>query len=108
MDDLPDYDLQRTPDEATAAPARLPASSAGVWVAATLLIAAAGVAMYVAFGWRPAQAPPAVATPAPRATETLPPLGGTAEAVTIPPLDASDTVVRSLVQALSDSPAVVA
>jgi Protein of unknown function (DUF3014) len=109
MDDLPDYDLHRTPGESTVAPARPRAASAGVWVAAALLIAAAGVAIYLAFGWRPAQAPPAAARPAAApATESLPPLGGTADAVTIPPLDASDTVVRSLVQALSDSPAVVA
>jgi Protein of unknown function (DUF3014) len=35
-------------------------------------------------------------------------LGGRGESVTVPPLDASDSVVRTLVQALSESPAVMA
>jgi len=49
-----------------------------------------------------------VPTPAaPAVTMPLPPLGTKSEPVTIPPLDTSDTVVRAMVQALSDSPAVV-
>jgi len=108
MDDLPDYDLHPTTGESTAAPVRARAPSTGVWVGAALLAVAAGAAIYLAFGWRPAQAPPAATAARPAAAETLPALGGTPDAVAVPPLDASDTVVRSLVQALSDSPAVMA
>jgi hypothetical protein len=75
-----------------------------------MLIAAAGIAAYIALVWRPRPAPTQAASSAPRtlANEPPPSLGGTGEPITIPPLDASDTLVRTLVQALSESPAVMA
>jgi hypothetical protein len=53
--------------------------------------------------WRTRTTPasPAAVTPAPLAA-----LGSTPEAIEVPPLDTSDAVVRSLVQALSDNPAI--
>ncbi len=104
MNDLPDYELQRTPGESYP-PTRSSRPASGVWVAVALLIAAAGAAAYIAFAWRPrpalkpTTAPTAAARPAPS-------LGGDAEPVAIPPLDASDAIVRTLVRALSESPAV--
>jgi len=104
MSDLPDYELQKTPDESS--PPTLSSSSPSqVWVVAALLIAAAGAAAYIAFAWRPRPAPAATSRPA---AAPMPSLGGTAEPITIPPLDASDAVVRTLVRALSESPVVAA
>ena len=66
-----------------------------------------GIAIYVMFSRRPV---PTSETPAPAATAAAPeptrPLGGEPEAVTVPPLDQSDAVVRKLVSALSNHPAV--
>jgi hypothetical protein len=106
MNDLPDYELQKTPGESSP-PTRSSMPPSGVWASVALLIAAAGAAAYIAFRWRP---PPALTpTSAPTAAARAEPsLGGTAEAVSIPPLDASDAVVRTLVRALSESPAVAA
>jgi len=104
MSDLPDYELQRTPGDSYP-PTRSSRPPLGVWVAVALLIAAAGAAAYIAFAWRPrpalkpATAPTAAARPEPS-------LGGDAEPFAIPPLDASDAIVRTLVRALSESPAV--
>jgi hypothetical protein len=107
MTDLQDYELDRTPGESS--PPRLtPARPTGVRVAAAVLVAAAGAAAYLAFVWRPGPAPAS----APQSTTSVkaptPPLGGTGEDIPIPPLDASDAVVRTLVRALSEHPAVVA
>jgi hypothetical protein len=109
MNDLPDYELQRAPNRSSP-PTPSPTRPAGVWVAAALLIAAAGAAAYVAFAWRPRPAPAAAAVSAPAASarESPPSLGGRGEPITLPPLDASDTLVRTIVQALSESPAVMA
>jgi hypothetical protein len=108
MADLPDYDLHGTPDE-SAAPVRSSAPAVGPTVAVVLLIAAVGAAIYVAFRWQPTHAPSTAVSPAaPAVTTAAPALGAPGDAVTIPPLDASDSVVRTLVQALSESPAVVA
>ena len=108
MNDLPDYELHRTPSEPSP-PTLSPTRPTGLWVAAVLLIAAAGVAAYIAFGWR-ARPVPTAATPAPTASEKVPPpsLGGKGEPITIPPLDASDALVRTLIRALSENPAVTA
>jgi len=107
-DDLPDYDLHGTPGE-SAAPVQSSGPAVGPTIAVFLLIAAVCAAIYVAFRWQPTRAPSTTPVPAAPAAATAPPaLGGPAEPVTIPPLDASDSVVRSLVQALSESPAVMA
>jgi hypothetical protein len=105
MDDLPDYDLHGTPDQSTA-PVRSYTPAVGPTVAVFLLVAAIGAAIYVAFRWQPTRPPAAAVGPV---VATAPPvLGAPGEPVTIPPLDASDSVVRTLVQALSESPAVMA
>jgi hypothetical protein len=104
MSDLPDYEFQRTPGESSP-PTRSSMPPSGVRVAVALLIAAAGAAAYIAFAWRPRPAvtPTSTATAAAR---PAPSLGGKAEPVSMPSLDASDAVVRTFVRALSESPAV--
>ena len=107
MNDLPDFELRAASNEPPA-PAPPPTRPAGVWIVVAVLIAAAGAAAYIAFGWRAGPAPPAaVSTPADLSQEPLPALGGTGESITIPPLDASDALVRTLVQRLSESPAIM-
>ncbi len=108
MNDLPDYELHKTPGESSL-PTRSPTRPPGVWVAVAMLIVAAGAAAYIAFVWRTHPAPMSAA-PAPAAATKEPPrpLGGTAEPITLPALDASDALVRTLVRALSQNPAVAA
>jgi hypothetical protein len=104
----PDLELRRTMDERPIEmePAPRPA---GVWIAVALLVVAGCAAGYVAFVWRQPPAPPATAKAAGAAGSTAPqPLGGQGDSITLPPLDASDTLVRTLVQKLTESAAVMA
>ena len=108
MDELPDFELHKTPGESYPA-TPLPTPRVGLWVVVAMLMAAA-VAAYIALAWRPRPAPSPAASSAPTTTAKEPPpsLGGTGEPITVPPLDASDALVRTLVQAISASPAVMA
>src|SRR5450759_248945 len=108
MNDLPDLELHKTPGEPSL-PTRSPTRPVALWVAVARLIVAAGAAAYFAFAWRTRPAPMSAA-PAPTAAtkEPLRPLGGKAEPITLPPLDASDALVRTLVRALSENSAVAA
>jgi hypothetical protein len=109
MNDLPEYEFRRTVSEPSA-PTRAAWRSTPLWVIVAALVAS-GAAAYFAFVWRPRPAPTQVAGSSPKASTTTPPplsLGGSAERVTLPSLDASDTLVRTLVQALSESPAIMA
>jgi hypothetical protein len=106
MNDAPDLELHRStiePDPPTQ-PSRRPGS---VWIAVALLIVAVCAAGYIVFVRRPPAAPVRTASVAP-ASSASPPLGGKGDPITLPPLDASDTLVRTLVQALTESPAVMA
>jgi hypothetical protein len=106
MPELPDYDVINP--EPGDEPAESPAGGrpVGVWIAASLIVAAAGIAAYIAFGAR--TAPPAVETIEPQAVNDAPqPLGGEPTPVTVPPLGESDPVVRELVKALSSHPQIV-
>jgi hypothetical protein len=108
MNDVTDLDLHSgsTGDPDLPPPAR---RSPGVWIAAAVLLAAIGVAAYIAFVWKDRPAPAATASAAPAAAATAsPPLGGKGDAITLPPLDATDTLVRTLVQGLTESAAVMA
>jgi hypothetical protein len=107
VSDLQDLDLRRSGEPAPSEPAPPPRRASSVWVAVTLLIVVAGAAVYFAFVWR--QPPAQTAGTAPTAAiSASPPLGGRGEPMTLPPLDASDTLVRTLVQSLTESPAVMA
>ena len=74
-----------------------------------LLAVAAGFAIYLVFGRQttaPVNEQPAAAAAAPERPPS--PLGGPADAVTVPPLDDSDPLVRQLVGRLSSHPSVAA
>ena len=104
MNDLPDYELQSSSE------APLPEEKSGrwgLWVLAVLLVALLGAAVYYATIWRARPLPEKAAAPAPATKPTDQALGGTGEAIALPPLDASDSVVNTLVRALSTSPAIV-
>jgi hypothetical protein len=113
VSDLQDLDLHASrespssPDWSEPPPRR----ASSVWLAVIALVVAAGAAGYFAFFWRQ-PAPPVqganAATPAAPTAVGSPPLGGKGDAITLPPLDQTDTLVRTLVQALTESPAVMA
>jgi hypothetical protein len=109
MDELRDFELHKTEDEFSPVTS-LPSPRIGQWVVVAMLLAGAAIAAYIAFAWRPRPAPTPAASSAPAATAPVPPasLGGAGDPITLPPLDASDALVRTLVQALSASPAVIA
>ena len=109
MTDLPDFELRRTTDEPpldTPPPRR----SAGIWITVAVLVVAMCAAGYVGFVWRQPAAPAIRAnqTPVAAGSPASPPLGGKGDSMTLPPLDASDTLVRTLVQGLTESAAVMA
>jgi hypothetical protein len=108
MTDLSDLELHQTTTETGPPPP--PRRQDNVWIPVALLIVAAGAAAYVAFVWRQPAVPATTtgAATASKASSSSAPLGGKADPVTLPPLDASDTLVRTLVQALTESPAVMA
>jgi hypothetical protein len=109
MNDFPDYEIQKPASEPTP-PKRLETPSSAGWLLAAVLIVAAGAALYfgVMRGRRQAPAPATAVAPKSAADVATPPLGGTGEPITLPPLDASDDVVRTLVRRLSEHPAVAA
>ena len=99
--------LKTTPEAAAPVPLRSPAHQ---WVPVAILVGAAAIAIYVAFGnWTNAGNPAtAVATSPPAATEASRPLGGDAMSVIVPPLDESDALVGELLKKLSMHPRVTA
>jgi hypothetical protein len=103
--DLPDFDLHRTTSDSDLP--MPPARPVGIWIAVALLVVAAGAAAYVAFWRRPR---PACADRAPsrRRADRVAAAWRQGDAITLPPLDASDTLVRTLVQGLTESSAVMA
>src|SRR5712691_11717365 len=104
-EDLPDYELVKTTSEPP--PSIPPTRSISSWIAVALLGVVVGAVLYVAFGRRPL--PAAQPQPVAAAPDTTPqPLGGPVEAMTIPSLDESDLVVRTLVRKLSEHPTVAA
>ncbi len=108
MSDLPDLDLRRTsggtdgpsPDRRSNTP----------WIAAAVLLVAAAIAAYFVF-WGPSPSEPA-STGEPDATTVMEPpapLGVEPVApIELPPLDATDTLVRELLAALSSHPRIAA
>ncbi len=99
--------LKTTPEAAAPVPLRSPAHQ---WVPVAILVGAAAIAVYVAFGnWTGGGRPTtAVASLPPAATEASRPLGGDAMSVVVPPLDESDALVGELLKKLSMHPRVTA
>jgi hypothetical protein len=84
-----------------------PRGSALVAIAAAVLITATGAAVYVLFGRKTEQTAPAQA-PAAAAAAPAAPSAEAGENIPLPPLDATDPVVRKLVTELSSHPTVAA
>ena len=105
MNDAPDLELHGPTIEPD--PPAQPRRPGSVWIAVTLLVAAACADGYIVFVRRPPAAPLKSASASPAASSASPSLGGKGDPMTLPPLDASDTLVRTLVQALTESPAVM-
>lgn len=103
MTQVPDYELVKHEEEET--PPRMPQRSVGLWIVATLLVAAAAVAAYLAFSRQTIA--PAIVPDKVDSTPRAQPLGGAAASVVVPPLDQSDAVVRNLVKTLSSHPSVL-
>jgi hypothetical protein len=103
MDELSDYELQKTDEEsAPAEPGRT--RPRVLWIAAAAIVAA-GVPAYF---WYP-RSPEAPTSTAPTvAYRPLPAPAGAAPAIDVPPLDETDPLVRRLVSALSSHPRVAA
>src|SRR5258706_3941369 len=79
----------------------------GVWIAVLLVTAAAGTGAYFLYGYKPTPLP----VPAALALTEVPPppaqpLGGAANPIVLPPLDASDGLVREMVKGMSANPRV--
>jgi len=106
MTDPNDYDLRNSDEPAPDVDAA-PPTNRGIWIAVALVAMLGAIAAYVFYARRTGPAPSPVATAAP-APPPARPLGGEPEAVTVPPLDESDAVVRDLVRALSTHPQVLA
>ena len=108
MPDSWDHELLKTADEPLEPSS--PRRQAGLWIIAALLVGAAMVATYVVFRGGSAPAPTATAeAPSPVKPEPpVQPLGGDAMSITVPPLDETDALVRTLVRTLSSHPHVAA
>jgi hypothetical protein len=107
---MPDHaDLNLRPDsEAVDSIDAMPNRPRWPVIVIGLLVVAAGFAIYLVFG-RQTTAPVNEQAAAPVVAERPPgPLGGTPEAITVPPLDESDPLVRQLVSKLSSHPRVAA
>jgi len=107
---VPDYkvlDLHGPFDEPPAPPP--PSRTLPTILAALLIVGLGGAAGYYVYRTRSASAPGAseAAQPAP-STDAPTPLGTSADAIDLPPLDESDEAVRTLVAALTSNPTVAA
>jgi hypothetical protein len=106
MDELSDYELEKTDEEV--AHATPPARRSRVWVIIPALILAAGVPAYFWFPEAPAAPEASAPTVAYRPLPSPAPPVNAAPAIEVPPLDQSDALVRRLAGALSSHPRVMA
>jgi hypothetical protein len=104
MAHIDDVRIQRTPEPAAPQPAR---RSRTWWTIGALLAAALG-AVYVLLIWNRDPAGPSPADTTAVSTSTVEALGGTAADIDLPPLDATDALVRELLTALSSHPRLAA
>jgi hypothetical protein len=99
MIDDPDYELDKTVSETPSEERR---SSRRLWIVALVLLGAVAVGGYLFVSRRPA--PDLQPAPVAETLASPEPLGGDPLAVDVPPLDASDALVRELVRQLSAHP----
>jgi hypothetical protein len=109
MFDLTDDDLTKPSDDPYEPIPESDERQVGVWIGVFLVAAAAGAGAYFLYGHTqtPLPAPAALAraeAPPPPAQ----PLGGAADPIVLPPLDASDGLVREMVKGIAANPRVAA
>ncbi len=97
---LSDYELRQSPDQP---PPLQSFKSKRLWIVAALLLVAAGLAYYV-FNRSPTVPDTETTTPKPAAADTV--AARNPSAVTLPPIEQSDGLVRKLVSELSKNPTV--
>lgn len=104
MDELSDYELEKTEEESS--PASPGAARSRIWWIIAALIVAAGIPVYF---WYPQQESQAPVTNAPTiAYRPVAPRVNAPPTIEVPPLDQSDALVRRLVGTLSSHPLVLA
>jgi hypothetical protein len=99
-EDTPYYDLRPSKDEYPDPPPR----TRMLWIALGVLAALAAVAAIIVVFRGPTVSPVAEETAAPAAAESAAPLGTAVPPIELPPLDATDAIVRQLVGTLSSHP----
>src|SRR3954470_22370556 len=106
MVDLDEFELARTPDEP--AIEHRPARAPWLWLVVAALVVATAAAFFLALGRisRPVTTTTGEARPAQPAR--VRPLGGTAAAIDLPPLDQTDPIVRELTKQISSHPRIAA
>lgn len=106
MDDVPDYELQKSePPPAFTPPPKSPSFLPWIVLAAVVI---AGAALFFYLRREPAVPSDAVTQTEVPVAEPERPLGTDVEPVDLPPLDQTDALVRDLVRALSSHPRVAA
>ena len=104
MADIPDYEIFRT--EPPPEPVREP--KPGRWIAVAVVLGAAALTGYLFYSRRAAsRVPPAPSVAIERAAPARP-LGHDPQPIAVPPLGATDPLVRSLVRGLTTHPAALA
>ena len=104
MDELSEFELQKSDDESAPAGSAARKSRVG-WIIAAVIVAA-GVPAYL---WFPRSVPETPASTAPTvAYRPLPSPAKAGPAIDVPPLDQTDALVRRLIAALSSHPRVAA
>ena len=103
MADLSEYDLIRTAEILGG-----PRQRSRAWILAVVLGIVVGTAAYFFYAKRQPPAPPVTAAKPVETEVPVQPLGRDAEKIAVPPLDASDAVVRELVGKITAHPTVMA
>ena len=103
LDDVADYELQKNEQ-----PSTFESRSPLPWLLAVIAIAAATGAGWYYFTHRQTQPQASQAASESAAPVATSPLGGPADAIELPPLSETDTLVRKMVGALSSHPTIAA
>lgn len=100
--DALDYELRKDPAASLWEPP--PRTPFGVWIAAAVLIVAAAIAAYFAFGRPRSSSTARGSDAAPTSAAADRPLGGEVAPIVVPPLDQTDPLVRELVKQITSHP----
>jgi hypothetical protein len=104
--DVRDVELLKTSDEP---PSEVPAERPSwLWLVVAALVVATAAAAYIVWGRLQRPAPATVEQRRAEPQAPVRPLGGTAAAIDVPPIDQSDPVVRELVKQITSHPRIAA